>query len=208
MKIVAVILAVIVLCVLFAFAGLTAGINLNPQSTVRFVPDWGSVGDWVSGVGALLAVVVSLYLTRRSERFQLERDSEQLMLLQEPSFAWLTLTIGCNGMRRCTVNELRVTHGKKRESLKHVLSERNKDVFPCKLDPGDSLKLDWSGLEIKPILRAVKTLDLKSLEGVFFEVVTGIAVHRFALDPWTIDLLEEAATAFEISLLTNDELPF
>jgi hypothetical protein len=208
MKVVTIILAGIVLSILSAFAGLTAGINLNPQSTVRFVPDWGSVGDWVSGVGALLAVVVSLYMTRRSERFQLERDSEQLMLIQEPSLAWLTLTIGCKGMRRCTVNDLRLCHGKKRTSLKHVLAEKNTGNFPCKLDPGDSFKLDWSGLEIKPIVRSVRNLDLKCLDGIYFEVVTGISVHRFDLDVWTVDLLQEAAASFEMSLIMDDELPF
>src|SRR5690606_33024784 len=39
-------LAVAVLCILSGLLGLTAGINLNPDSTVRFVPNWGSVGDW------------------------------------------------------------------------------------------------------------------------------------------------------------------
>lgn len=208
MKIFAVILAGITLCVLSASAGLTAGINLNPQSAVRFVPDWGSVGDWVSGVGALLAVVVSLSITRRSEKFQLERDSEQLILIQEPSLAWLTLTIGCKGLRRCTVNDIRICHGKKRISLKHDLTKKNIGSFPCKLDPGDSFNLDWSGLEIKPFVRTIRNLDLKNLDGIFFEVVTGISVHRFDLELWTVEMLQEAASAFEMSLLTDDELPF
>lgn len=36
------------------FAGLTMGINLHPESTVRFVPNWGSLGDWVAGIAAVL----------------------------------------------------------------------------------------------------------------------------------------------------------
>ncbi|MCP1506832.1 hypothetical protein J2Y83_002805 [Pseudomonas marginalis] len=51
----------IFLCVACGLLGLTAGINLNPQSTVRFVPDWGSLADWVSGIGALSAVFATCY---------------------------------------------------------------------------------------------------------------------------------------------------
>ena len=49
-------LGVLAAFVLGGLLGLTAGVNLNPNVTVSFVPNWGSLGDWVSGVGALLAV--------------------------------------------------------------------------------------------------------------------------------------------------------
>ncbi|MBI6913254.1 MULTISPECIES: hypothetical protein [Pseudomonas] len=208
MKVVAVVAAVLVVAALSALAGLTAGINLNPQSTVKFVPDWGSVGDWVSGVGALLAVIASLYMVKRSERFQLARDSEQLMLVQEQDLAWLTLRVGCSGLRACAVKDVRICHGKKHRSLRHNLSDKSKGKFPCKLDPGDSFELDWSGHELEQIVDIVNNLGLKSLEGLYFEVVTGISVHKFDFHKWTIDLLEEAATAFEKRLIPDDELPF
>ncbi len=208
MKGVATAVAVLVVAVLAALGGLTAGINLNPQSTVRFVPDWGSVGDWVSGVGALLAVVASLYMVRRSERFQLARDSERLMLTQELDLAWLTLRVGCSGLRACTVQDVRICHGKKHRSLKHDLSGKSKGKLPCKLEPGESFELDWSGLEIKPIVQTVHSLGLKSLDGLYFEVVTGISVHKFDFHEWTIDELQRAADAFDMRLIPDDELPF
>ncbi|WP_144900673.1 hypothetical protein [Luteimonas cucumeris] len=34
--------------------------------------NWGSVADWVSGIGALTAAIVALYLARRSERIRLK----------------------------------------------------------------------------------------------------------------------------------------
>lgn len=208
MKVVAVVTAVLVVAALSALAGLTAGINLNPHSTVKFVPDWGSVGDWVSGVGALLAVIASLYMVKRSEHFQLARDSEQLMLVQEHDLAGLTLRVGCSGLRACAVKDVRLCHGKKHRSLRHNLSDKSKGKFPCKLDPGDSFELDWSGHELEQIVDIVNNLGLKSLEGLYFEVVTGISVHKFDFHEWTIDLLEEAATAFEKRLIPDDELPF
>ena len=71
MKIVAVVAAVLVVAALSALAGLTAGINLNPQSTVKFVPDWGSVGDWVSGAGAFGAIWVALNLATKQRNQEL-----------------------------------------------------------------------------------------------------------------------------------------
>jgi hypothetical protein len=129
MKVVGVVVTVLVISALSGLAGLTAGINLNPQSTVKFVPDWGSVGDWVSGIGALLAVIASLYMVQRSEKFQQVRDSEQLMLVQETDFAWLTLRVGCSGLRSCAVKDIRICHGKNHRSLKHDLADKNKGVF-------------------------------------------------------------------------------
>ncbi|WP_432755356.1 hypothetical protein [Pseudomonas sp. WMBT8] len=208
MKIVAVVVAVLFVVGLSALGGLTAGINLNPQSTVKYVPDWGSVGDWVSGIGALLAVIASLCMVRRSERFQLARDSEQLMLVQEQDLAWLTLRVGCSGLRACAVKDIRICHGNKHRSLRYDLPDKSKGKIPCKLEPGESFELDWSGHDLKPIITAVNNLGLKKLDGLCFEVVTGISVHKFDFDEWTIDLLKQAAEAFDLRLIPDDELPF
>ncbi|MBV4477871.1 Asp23/Gls24 family envelope stress response protein [Pseudomonas botevensis] len=67
------VLGVIIAFVLGGLFGLTAGINLNPDATVRFVPNWGSVGDWVSGVGALLAVVVAIWLADTQRKDNAEK---------------------------------------------------------------------------------------------------------------------------------------
>ncbi|MBC8782836.1 hypothetical protein [Pseudomonas fluorescens] len=53
---------VLLACIVCGLLGLTAGINMNPTSTVRFVPDWGSFADWVSGFGSVSAAVVALHL--------------------------------------------------------------------------------------------------------------------------------------------------
>lgn len=46
--------------VISGLLGLTAGINLNHSSTVTFVPDWGSLADWIAGVSAFFTFVVAL----------------------------------------------------------------------------------------------------------------------------------------------------
>lgn len=75
MKGVAVVVAVLVVAVLSALAGLTAGINLNPQATVKFVPDWGSLADWVAGIGSMAAVGATVYFGWKQRQDLLPRLS-------------------------------------------------------------------------------------------------------------------------------------
>lgn len=209
MKAVVMVAVLISASVLFGLLGLTAGINLNPQSTVKFVPDWGSVGDWVSGVGALLAVIASFVIVQRNERFQLARDDEQLVLNQEPEFAWLTLYIGCKGMRSCTVTDVKVCYAKRRRSIKHALSDKSSGKFPSRLDPGEFIQLDWSGIDFTQLLQVIGQLEVKNPKEIFIEVITGISVHRFDLDVATVSTLEEASEMLSISLTKqDDEVPF
>lgn len=60
-------------CFFFGLLGLTAGINLNPESTVRFVPNWGSVGDWVSGCGAMAALAFAFW------QFNLQQKNDRII---------------------------------------------------------------------------------------------------------------------------------
>ncbi|QGF94476.1 hypothetical protein GH769_14865 [Pseudomonas sp. CFSAN084952] len=63
---------VFALCALCGLLGLTAGINLNPQSTIKFVPAWGSLGDWVSGFFTAVAAATALYATRSTIKENIE----------------------------------------------------------------------------------------------------------------------------------------
>lgn len=55
-------------------AGFASAIHMNPLTADRYLLNLGSVGDWVSGVGALMAVFVTLWLAYR----QGIEDSESL----------------------------------------------------------------------------------------------------------------------------------
>jgi hypothetical protein len=55
-------------CAASGMLGLAAGINLNPTSTVKFVPDGSVFADWLSGVGTVFAAFVALYLADRQRR--------------------------------------------------------------------------------------------------------------------------------------------
>lgn len=59
---------VVLSCSACGMLGLVAGINLNPLSTVRFVPEMGSLADWVSGLGSVSAALVALYLANQQRK--------------------------------------------------------------------------------------------------------------------------------------------
>lgn len=60
-----------------AFAiGFGTAIHINPLTADRYLLNLGSMGDWVSGIGALMAVVVTLWLAHR----QSVEDTERLQV--------------------------------------------------------------------------------------------------------------------------------
>lgn len=75
-----VVLGVLIGLLLCALVGLTIGINLNPDSTTKYVIHWGSLGDWVAGLGAFFAVGVALwqsYVHRREDVEELSINQAQ-----------------------------------------------------------------------------------------------------------------------------------
>ncbi len=54
-------------------AGFLTAIQMNPGTADRYVLSLGSVGEWVSGVGALAAVVVAIVLADKQRQENMER---------------------------------------------------------------------------------------------------------------------------------------
>ncbi len=95
-------LVVLFLCLICGLLGLTAGINLNPESTIKFVPAWGSLGDWVSGLGALLAVLVTLWLADKQRREDVESLKVGLvigMMSNGPELFFASVNVTSDGKR-------------------------------------------------------------------------------------------------------------
>ncbi|WP_223553440.1 hypothetical protein [Pseudomonas sp. BF-R-01] len=55
------------------FAGFFFAIHMNPETADRYVLDLGSVGEWVSGIGALVAVVTAILLADQQRKDNAER---------------------------------------------------------------------------------------------------------------------------------------
>ncbi|MGY3026207.1 hypothetical protein ACVWXR_004042 [Pseudomonas lurida] len=133
---------VFLLCLLSALAGLTAGINLNPQSTVKFVPLWGSAGDWVAGLGALLAVVVALLQSSKQQ----EKERAKVKINNEYDSDFWSLRAMSEGLVPVTVLGVYLEYDDYKRSIDLVKRPASGLSVPQKLERGESLSLiDVSG---------------------------------------------------------------
>ncbi|WP_313003474.1 hypothetical protein [Pseudomonas sp.] len=56
-------------------AGFLSAIRMNPATADRYVLSLGSVGEWVSGIGALAAVVTAVVIAEKQRRENMEQIS-------------------------------------------------------------------------------------------------------------------------------------
>lgn len=134
---------------LLLVAGLAFGIGAAVGASMSYeqfkqlvVPLIDAAGGWVSGVGALSAVVVSLWLADRQRR----EDVEHLNVLPQLSFiaglGWMiSIRVVSDGRRPATVTSV-VISSKHANIEFHLINfyHKNKDL-PASLQYGESLDL-------------------------------------------------------------------
>lgn len=99
------------ICVVAVVAGFTGGfalaIHMNPDTADRYLLNLGSLGDWVSGIGALLAVVVTLWLAHRQGLEDTESLKVSAEMIMTPGYGApiisLQLSAVSNGKRPATL---------------------------------------------------------------------------------------------------------
>lgn len=126
-------------CVVSALLGLTLGVNLNPESTTRYVLNWGSLGDWVAGIGAFFAVGVALWQARQMRLDDVERLSIHQRQIRG---RWAISIVSC-GRRPSRVVGVGLYSKKMGETLplKSFLFNDHEPVFPVTLHYSDSVEL-------------------------------------------------------------------
>lgn len=167
---------VIAACAVCGLLGLTAGINFNPDSTVRYVPNWGSLGDWVSGIGALLAVAVSLYLVRRNEAQQHERDSEKVEIEQWAEDFFCSIRVISKGFFPCTVKAVFFVGSDDPDGsavpLAPHMDEQGRVSLPTRLECREDIQFAWRVDKLISLLNGLSFLRLQSMEALSIKVVT------------------------------------
>ncbi|MWV17548.1 hypothetical protein F3I16_16015 [Pseudomonas sp. L-22-4S-12] len=136
-------------CVLLMVAGLSfvlgaaAGTGISfEQFKTLLVPLLDAAGGWVSGIGALAAVVTSLWLADRQRREDVEHLDVLPQLSIIPGLGWMiSIHVVSDGRRPATVTSIVI--GSKHATVElHLLSfyHKNKDL-PASLQYGESLDL-------------------------------------------------------------------
>lgn len=134
-----VVFGVLIACIVSALLGFTLGINLNPESTTTYVLSWGSLGDWVAGIGAFFAVGVALWQTHQMRR----EDVEKLSINQRQIRGnWAISIVSC-GRRPSKVIGVGLYSKKNGVTLplKSFIFNDRQPKFPITLDYSDSLEL-------------------------------------------------------------------
>lgn len=192
-----------IICVICAVLGLTAGINLNPASTVSFVWDWSIAGSWVSGVGALLAVLASLWLSGRGERIQAEREKEKLRI--EVSVAGIFAHLDIVSLGHYPVTVRAVLIGKTGQGAFAIPlrgASGEKIAFPRRLGFRDDIHASWRADQAKQLLDIISLLQPFTLRELTIEVVTTVEIHIVPADSNFIVWLQDAANRHGVRLLS------
>ena len=183
-------------CILSGLAGLMAGINLNPLSTVRFVPDWGIIGNWFSGAGTLGAVLASLWLARRGERRQEQREKEDVKIEQSASNLYASIRVISLGVFPVTIkNVLIVRDDDKAFAVPPPID--SKANFPLRLEFREDLHLTWRADKVRAFVEGIRLLEVDSIRSLRIEVWTVVGRYRAKLNTDFVDFLTSACIRYE-----------
>ena len=188
-------------CATCGLLGLTAGINFNPDSTIKFVPDWGSLGDWVSGVGALLAVVTSLVLVMRNESQQREREREKIEIEQIGEDFFCSVRVISLGIFPCTVRSVFFLGPD--GGVVPLLSSMAPTVnikLPVRLEHREDIHFAWRIDQMRELLNSLSFFDLPSLTQLRIQVLTVTGEFIVPISVELADYFVGAARAENIAI--------
>ncbi|MBF8793464.1 hypothetical protein IRZ70_11680 [Pseudomonas monteilii] len=187
--------------VITGLLGLTVGIHYNPSSTIRFVPNWGSWGDWFSGGGALLAVITTLYLSRRDERQRAAQEHDRFEIEQGASSSHIAIRFTSLGHFNAKVKSVLISRpdGRSITMFGHDPSGTEAKM-PVYLHFKDDLQYEWNVRHMRQLLMAINSLQCARLDDLAIEVITSVDVFRFSFDGPVLKALREAAKRESISV--------
>lgn len=151
-------LGLLIACVISGLFGLTAGINFNPASTVKFVPNWGSVGDWVSGIGALLAVVVAVRLADMQRKDNAEKVNLKCQIKPADNASMifggkdLVVELISSGNRPVRVSGATIGAKGKESGWKAYMAGPTGQGFPINLNYGEGTEIRLSFRDVTVVL--------------------------------------------------------
>ncbi|WP_288463156.1 hypothetical protein [uncultured Pseudomonas sp.] len=152
---------------LLGLLGLIAGINLNPQSTVRFVPNMGSLGDWVSGLGAIAALSFAMW------QFYFQRSKDRIFtsLIEKAAEKTWRVRLVSEGLIPVTVLGAEIRVADSVLSLPSYFGSKVGFSVPAKLERGDVQQIidvdaaefsKFSKWFMSPVFEAVKQQGLEA----------------------------------------------
>ena len=167
-------------CVICGLLGLTAGINMNPLSTVKFVPEWGSLADWLSGAGSVSAAVVALYLAH----LQRKNNIAKIEISQLFDREHFTVDLVSTGERTAIVLGVYIRSPQhKKQMLFNESSVEGYERALGRYEYGEKRQLSVGAYFLGLALEIRNQIGVDSFDGLYLVVATGIAEFKVKLDP-------------------------
>lgn len=185
-------LIIAVACGICGMLGLTAGINLNPSSTVRYVWDWNAAGSWVSGIGALLAVIVTLRLADKARR----EDVESLVVKCSMAIIGshgprLLIELVSNGKRDAHISAVYFTTPQATANYWQVRYQAGSTPLPVHLGYGKKATLISNEETIKELANFLAEHSNGSASKLSVHAVTTIKEFSEEVHPSIVGLIED-----------------
>lgn len=173
-------LGALIACVFSGLLGLAAGINLNPTSTVKFVPDGSVFADWLSGVGTVFAAFVALYLADR----QRKDNTAKIEISQYFSSDNLTIDLVSTGEKPAVVKGIFIRSKRTRKQAKLNRSPiSGYEKMVGRYEYGDANRLAISkALFLDVAIELEHELGSRNFDGLLLVVGTATAEFRAELN--------------------------
>lgn len=133
--------------------------------------NWGSVADWVSGVGSLSAVVTALYLSRSAQRVRLHGLCGHRVVVErgKDSKDLISIFVTNTGTRATVIKSIGLRFGflRKRYALLKLSQDEYMDPMPRPLGDGD--QAHW-GIPLDQERKWITDLFLKDFARTWLDV--------------------------------------
>ena len=138
--------------------------NMWDVETWDVIRNWNSFAPWLSGIGNLVVIIITLWLVRRDKFIRLLLDTEYVTTsgMEIPA---IRLTVTNVGTRKANIAGIYLKTGRFRKTM-HIplpLQIRQAPVLPKSLDDGDFVHLDLGmeavAIQLKSILKETGWLN-------------------------------------------------
>jgi hypothetical protein len=186
-------------CVSAGLAGLAAGINLNPNSTVKFVPvldpnTWSALGSWLGAIATFCAAGLALYYSRHDDQEKLAFFSEvhQLSAGETAVGVKMTLRVVCTGRLPTTILAIGIGVAEDRATFYPIARYTTKYETKKHLSRGETFEATVDLQALRAIAHDFKPYVGDKAGRLRFLVKTGLTSYREKFSTEAIDVLRLA----------------
>lgn len=190
-------------CVGTGLLGLAAGINLNPDSTVKFVPvldanAWSAVGSWLGAIATFCAAGLALKYSRRDDKQKLKLSSFGQVFFEnhEKEDYKLTLRAVCIGRLPATVIDVGFGVCGDDHAYYSIGSCAPATYSRMHISRGEVYEVTLGLDDLLGIGRAIPECARRSPQNLEFVVKTGVRAERRKLSPEAAEVLSKLFTKF------------